>query len=172
MTTANIWNNFKDEIHGFIKTRVNSPENAEDILQDVFAKIHRKASTIKEKEKLTSWVYQITRNTIIDYYKKKKLLTYTDNLNTSLPEKIDENISKDFSKCLQPLINKLADKDRDALHKTSFENMSQKDYAKEQGISYSTAKSRVQRARQKLKTLFVECCQIEADKYGNIIDSK
>ena len=45
----------------------------------------------------------------------------------------------------------------------------QKEYAKQHGLSYSATKSRIQRARQKLKASFVACCNLQSDTYGNII---
>ena len=58
------------------------------------------------------------------------------------------------------------------LNKTVYEGMSQKEYAESINLSYTATKSRVQRARKKLKDLFVECCAIETDRYGNIISEK
>ena len=70
--TTSIWNEFSQELLGFIKARVNNEQNAEDILQEVFIKIHTKIDTIHKHQKIASWVYQITRNAIIDFYRKKK----------------------------------------------------------------------------------------------------
>jgi len=73
MATEDIWEEFGGKLHGFIRARVNDEQNAEDILQDVMVKIHLKSATLNEKDKLTSWLYQITRNTIIDFYRKKSI---------------------------------------------------------------------------------------------------
>ena len=73
MTTEVIWADFGSKLLSFIKARVNNPENAEDILQEVFIKIHEKSNQLKDERKLTSWIYQITRNAIIDYHRKKKI---------------------------------------------------------------------------------------------------
>ena len=169
--TGDIWKEFNKELLGFIKARVNNSENAEDILQEVFIKIHKNVSSIQEGKKTASWVYQITRNTIIDFYRKKKK-DYTDYIfEKSLPEDIDYSTT-DFIKCLKPFILQLPEKDKDILLKTTFENISQKQYALDNNLTYSTVKSRVQRARKQLKKMFVKCCNIEADKYGNIISSR
>ena len=53
--------------------------------------------------------------------------------------------------------------------RVDFEGMSQKEYADRLGISISGAKSRVQRAREKLKDLILKCCDYQFDKYGNVI---
>jgi len=170
MIAQNIWNDFRAELFGFIKARINNSETAEDILQDVFIKIHLNAKSLNENDKLTSWAYQITRNTIIDYYRKKKIISYPEDFERNFPEELySEN--NDFIDCLKPFINQLPEKYKDALYKTTYHKMSQKEYAQENNLSYSAAKSRIQRARQKLKVLFVACCSIQADKFGNIISS-
>lgn len=73
MNTTAIWKDFNGELLGFIKARVNNPDTSQDILQEVFIKIHQSSSQLSSEDKLASWVYQITRNTIIDYYRAKKL---------------------------------------------------------------------------------------------------
>jgi RNA polymerase sigma-70 factor (ECF subfamily) len=170
VTTENIWADFEGKLLGFITARVSNKEIAKDILQDVFIKIHLHLKKLKSDEKLSSWIYQITRNAIIDYYRKKKI--ESDEI-PEIPESIDEgNLNQEFYGCLKSHINQLDEKDRDAIVKVSFEKISQKEYAVQNGLSYSAAKSRVQRARQKLNELFTDCCQIKTDKYGNIISSE
>ncbi len=169
--TQDIWKQFSEELLGFIKSKISHDENAEDILQEVFIKIHKHHKNIQTVEKMPSWVYQITRNSIIDYYRKKRLV-YSDSaeIKDALPEEaIDSN--SEFIQCLKPFVSKLPDKYRDVLIKTAYEKMSQKDYAIENGISYSATKSRLQRARVKLYDMFMQCCAIQSDIYGNIITS-
>lgn len=171
MNTTAIWKEFSDQLLGFIKARVNNPVNAEDILQDVFVKIHQKSKQLSDKDKLASWVYQITRNSIIDFYRKKKLPISDSEIFNEKIEEEDQKLNPQFVKCLMPFIDQLPEKYRDALNKTVYGDLSQKEYAKELGISYTALKSRVQRARKQLKELFTQCCNIKTDSYGNIISS-
>ncbi len=168
--TTKIWKEFNEELLGFIKSRVNEDEVAKDILQEVFIKIHKTIKQLQNQDKVASWVYQITRNTIIDFYRKKKLETSDLDLESSLPDEVEE-VTKDFSKCLRPFILQMPKVERDLLMATTYNNVSQKEYAASHEMSYSTVKSRLQRARVKLKQSFVDCCGLESDKYGNIISS-
>ena len=70
---------------------------------------------------------------------------------------------------LSRISNEMAAEDCEALCLTELGGMSQKDYAKKTGISYSGAKSRVQRAKLKLKDLLMKCCHYQFDKYGTVI---
>ncbi|MBL4668424.1 MAG: RNA polymerase sigma factor SigZ [Flavobacteriales bacterium] len=168
MSTEKIWENFHHQLLGFITVRVNNKNIAEDILQDVFVKIHLKSETLTEKTKLQSWLYQITRNAIVDFYRKKKL-PISDDLAIDIPEEIDEKSLLDFCNCLIPFVNQLPEKDKEAILKTELGNLSQKEYAKNIGIPYSTLKSRIQRAKLKLKEAFVSCCKMKLDKNGKVI---
>ena len=170
MTTELIWTKFGDKLLGFIKARVSNSENAEDILQDVFIKIHERSNQLKDESKLTSWVYQITRNTIIDFHRKKKL-PLSDHVEKEIKVEFESKTNPQFVRCLMPFVQELPEKYREALEKTIYGDMSQKEYAKELNLSYSAVKSRVQRARQMVKELFVSCCAIKTDSYGNVISS-
>lgn len=171
MVTELIWKNFQTQLFGFIKKRVNNPLDAEDILQDIFIKIHLNIDTLSQEDRLATWVYRITRNAIIDFYRKQKKLDTLDLLEDIpfLQEKLIEQPDFYFTKCLMPLIEELPTKYQEAFIKTELEGLSQKEYAQELGISYSGAKSRVQRAKAKLQSLFIRCCGISTDAYGNII---
>jgi len=167
MNTEQIWKTFNQELLGFINSRVNNKNTAEDILQDVFVKIHLNAKHLTEETKLQSWLYQITRNAIIDFYRKKKLPVST-NLTAEIPEENKNESLLDFCNCLLPFVHQLPEKEKDAILKTELGNLSQKEYAKNLGINYSTLKSRIQRAKLKLKDSFVSCCKFKLDKNGRI----
>lgn len=155
MNTEKIYAEFKDDLYRFILSRVKDSQVANDILQEVFIKIHLNLSNLKSENKLTSWLYQITRNAVVDYFRKSKPL----DLLVDLVDESQESASYfDFEKCVLRFVAELPEKYREALVKTELGTLSQKEYATEAGISYSGAKSRVQRAKEELKELFVACC--------------
>ena len=166
--TENIWQEFNEQLLAFIRKKVNDSETARDILQEVFIKIHQNKSGIQNNQKITNWIYQVTRNTIIDYYRKHKIKASELPPEELTPEKLDVQ-NTDFSNCIAPFIKRLSKKDQDILNAITFRKISQKEYARIHNLSYSATKSRVQRAREKLGLLFLECCDIQADTYGNII---
>lgn len=68
--TENIWHEYHMKLAAFIRSRV-ADDVVDDLLQDVFIKTHTRIDSLKENTKLESWLYQITRNTVIDYYRSK-----------------------------------------------------------------------------------------------------
>ncbi|MDQ2656309.1 MAG: RNA polymerase sigma factor [Bacteroidota bacterium] len=61
----------KDRLLSFIRNRVSSLEEAEDILQDVFFQFVAGYDTIESLDRVTSWLFSVARNKIIDRYRKE-----------------------------------------------------------------------------------------------------
>ena len=71
-TLETIYADFHSKLHRFIAGRAPDSDTAEDILQDVYLKIHSKIGSLRAEDRLESWIYQITRNAIIDYYRRAR----------------------------------------------------------------------------------------------------
>lgn len=172
---THFWPEIHRPLRAFIFKQVKEDQLADDILQDTFLKVQRKVHTLRDGKKLIPWIYQIARNHIIDYQRHKQVTTSVLASKMELEEfglNAEGNpdaVTQQFSICVVPFIKTLPPKYRDALILTEIEGVSQKELAKRLGISYSAAKSRVQRGREKLKALLLECCDIQTDMYGNII---
>ena len=171
-----IWNSFNKDLFRFILSRVKDSDAAKDILQDSFIKIQTNISTLRDEKSLKFWIYRITNNSIMDYFRKKNydVNEFKDNYDLpDTPGKYELNDkTSELAECILPFIDKLPEKYKEALTLTEFKNYSQLQLAEHLGISYSGAKSRVQRAKIKLRELFENCCNISHDKYGNIIEYK
>lgn len=172
MTTEQVWEAFHTPLQQFIRRRVSSEATAEDVLQDVFLKIHQHMDTLKDVKKLESWIYQITRNAIIDAYRSGRPTTPLEaqevlDLPVELP---DDDVVSELLPCVRAMVRGLPAPDRQALVLTEYQGLTQKELAERLGLSFSGAKSRVQRAREKLKQQLLECCHFELDRRSHIID--
>ena len=173
MTTEQVWESFHTHLQQFIRKRVPDDPTAEDLLQEVFLKIHQRIETVKDVRRLESWVYQITRHVIIDYYRgKERLWAALDapealELAEDLP---DDDVVGALFPSVRAMVKSLPEHDRQALVLTEYQGLTQKELADRLGLSFSGAKSRVQRAREKLKQMLLECCHFELDRRGHIID--
>ena len=70
--TEAIWRKFSPQLKHFIRRRVSDESVSDDILQEVFKKIHLHIGTLKDDAKVESWIYQIARNAITDHYRTKR----------------------------------------------------------------------------------------------------
>lgn len=155
LTTEQIWLAFNKQLLSYIKKRVNSRDDAEDILQDVFIKIHHNISNLKQTATIVSWLYRITKNAVIDFYRKRGSLPVTVGDEAFVFEQArmeggDATIDEltELAKCLRPMIGRLPPKYKLTVEAVEVLGRSQKEIAKELDMSLSGAKSRVQRGRK------------------------
>ena len=169
--TEEIWKAFSHRLKAFISHRISDQDIVDDILQDIFIKIHANIDSLKDESKMKSWVFQITRNAINDYYRKQKMIHESlDQI--EIPDEPEEEMTADqeIAMGLRFMIYLLPDKYAEALSYVEFEGMSQVELAEKLGISVSGAKSRVQRGRAMLRDMLLQCCQFDFDQRGTIID--
>lgn len=166
-----LWTEFSQQLLLFIKSKVKNPYDAEDILQDVFIKIYQNVDKLEDHSKLKSWLYRITKNTIIDFYRKNKDLPIEIEyiLNEMIMEQESDNMNKEIAGCLASMIFDLPNKYKAPLEYYEIEGKQHKEIAEKLNISLSGSKTRVQRARKKLKDIIIQCCDLEVDPYGNIV---
>jgi len=165
-----IWRDLYQELKKFISGKVKDIDITEDILQDVFLKIQLNIHTLTDCTKLTSWVYQITRNTIADHYRKTTNLKVQIDGFDLAERDTEEPLYHSLSNCINQKINMLSDKYKQAVLLTYLKDYSQIELAEDLNISYSGAKTRVQRGREKLKDLILNCPNVETDSKGNLIE--
>ncbi len=171
MTTESLWETFHTGLKHFILKRIPDEQSADDVLQETFLKIHTHIATLREEEKLQSWMYQIARNAIADYYREQKAIVELPRLLLAPEEPVfEDEVIRDLIPSVKAMVEGLPDTYREALILTEYEGLTQRELAERLGLSLSGAKSRVQRAREKLKTMLLDCCHFEFDRLGKIID--
>ncbi|MBT8202549.1 MAG: sigma-70 family RNA polymerase sigma factor, partial [Acidimicrobiia bacterium] len=123
-----------------------------------------------DEQRLGPWLYQITRNTITDHYRKRRLdRAPLDAVDPPEPDN-EPDAAERLAAGLQPMIEQLPDKYRSALMLTEFDGLTQAQMGERLGLSISGAKSRVQRAREMLKADLLACCHFEFDTRGRVIE--
>ncbi len=165
-----IWREYHTRLHAFIRSRVGDASDAEDILQDVFLRIHSRVRTLEDGTRLQSWMYQIARNAIVDYYRARKTTAKLPESLTSPEPDAAEEARQDIARCFSPLIESLPEHYREAVTMSEIEGLTQQEVAERQGLSLSGAKSRVQRGRAMVKDALLQCCQLEFDQRGRMVD--
>lgn len=172
-TTEQLWHGLHERLLRSIRRHVADAASAEDILQEVFLKIHLRIGTLRDEERVEGWVYQIVRNAITDYRRRQRP-------NAPLLEEIvapedaeqdeDDSPARQLIPFIKGTVASLPEPYREALLLTEYEGLTQQQLAERTGISLSGAKSRVQRGREKLKQVLLDCCHVELDRRGGIID--
>lgn len=182
--TEELWQLMHDGLRAFIAKRIDDQGHVDDILQEVFVRVHRQVDSVNDPRRVVSWVYQITRNAIIDHYRKpgrqREIPTGLSSERemrdetSQKPERADrdegEESRLELAGCLRPMIERLSPDYRDAITLVEINGLTQEAAAKQMGLSLSGMKSRVQRGRKQLKQMLEDCCLIELDRRGGIAD--
>ncbi|GAB1446772.1 sigma-70 family RNA polymerase sigma factor [Flammeovirgaceae bacterium] len=159
----------KDKLLGFIRGRVSNLEEAEDILQDVFYQYIAGFETIESLERVTSWLYSVARNKIIDRYRrdasrpKRTNFTFVSNSNEDGPLTLQE-ILPDLDNSPESMLlkeaiwdeitealNELPRAQREIFIQNEIEEKSFRELAEEEGVSINTLLSRKRYAIMSLR---------------------
>ena len=160
------WHHHESELRRWLVSRLGNPADAEDLLHDVFEKAMLQGERFCSVENARAWLFQVARNRMIDRYRMK-------HEQAELPENIaaTENESEavdELSECLPRILSELSAEDREAITLCDLNGMPQQRYALMKGISLAAAKSRIQRARKRMRQRLESGCQIQLNEAGNV----
>jgi RNA polymerase sigma-70 factor, ECF subfamily len=169
-----VWEDFHGRLRSFVSHRVKQPADAEDVVQEIFLQIHRNLSTVKDEARLPAWIFKIARHAIVDYFRKnaRPAEGLADDFDLPAPTEqpeIDLSALQELAHCLEPMIEALPDSYRHAIRLTELRGMAQSEAATQTGLSVSGMKTRVQRARRKLKAMMLQCCEIQFDNRCGVV---
>lgn len=171
----NLFKTDRKKFLGFIRQRVRSQEEAEDILQDVFTNVLAASANVQKPiENIASWVFTAVRNRIIDSYRKKRAETFSDMQSPGQAEDgVDafENFLGDTSndpesdllrktiwESVQEGLAELPEEQRDVFVKNEFEGISFREMSEDTGVNINTLLARKRYAvlhlRKRLKDLY------------------
>jgi RNA polymerase sigma-70 factor (ECF subfamily) len=179
-SSAAIWDHLHQGLRAFIVKRVTSEADADDLLQEVFLRVHRQVGQLKHPDRLLPWIFTIARHAIIDHYRSaERHPERTIGLAGDLEEKIgmsqstdtmSDDARRDLAGCLRPMVEKLPVKYREAVTLIEFEGLTGREAASRLGLSIAGMKSRVQRGRHQLKQMLDQCCVIQLDSRRGIAE--
>ena len=168
VSAQEVYDRFDADLGAFVRSRVGDPDAADDVLQEIYLKIHSRIGTVRDDEKIAPWVFRVARNTVTDFYRSDRLTEELGEVPEAPPDPEGEDLELELSKAVRDMMDGLPPVHREALHLTEYEGLTQKELAHKLGISLSGAKSRVQRARSRLKAMLLDCCHFELDRRGRV----
>jgi len=167
--TAEVWSEFSERLLRWFGARAASGTEAEELLQETFLRIHTKLPALRDEERLGPWVQTIARNVLADSWRTHRPESAEDP--EDLPDTDDTpSLTTEVAGWLPGFLAQLADDDRRALELVELEGAGVAAVAAELDLSLTAAKSRVQRARHKLRDTLDACCRVELDAHGEVLD--
>jgi RNA polymerase sigma-70 factor (ECF subfamily) len=166
------WQELEERLRPYVARRVASVD-VDDVVQDVFARMHRGIGGLRDGERFGGWVYGIARRAIADHARAGARHPLAPagqaDATPAEPQPVeDEELQAGLAECVARFVASLPSPYREAVTLTALEGLSQKDAAELLGISLSGMKSRVQRGRDKLRKMFEDCCAIALDGRGRV----
>jgi RNA polymerase sigma-70 factor (ECF subfamily) len=162
------WTAHAPELQGWLRRHLVNPAEADDLLQDLFLKALRQGARFCEVRNARAWLFEVARNQLADHL---RVARHTVELPDDLPAAVAEIAAVDtLTGCLPRVLSELSEEDREALTLCDLQGMAQADFAAAKGLSLSGAKSRVQRARQRLRAQMSLACQVQLDAAGHVAD--
>jgi RNA polymerase sigma-70 factor, ECF subfamily len=174
MEIATLHTQFHRALRRYVISKIGNRADVSDLLQEIFLKIAGKIDSLQDEEKIAHWVFAVARNAVIDYYRKKP-----EKVATTLPAALEERVAdetdfdttKGLEHCLDGFIRQLPPEYRDIILDSEIKGIKQKDLAEKYRLAYPSVRSRVQRGRRRLKAMLLDCCAIETDKRGNVLNA-
>ena len=162
------WHQHEGELRGWMRRRLGSPADAEDALQDLFLKALRHREKFCELVNARAWLFEVARNALADRMRVSRDMV-------ELPEdlaapKNDTAPVDSLVGCLPRVLSELAPDDREAITLCDLDGMPQEEYARMKGLSLPGAKSRIQRARKRLRERMTTGCKVSLDALGQVND--
>jgi RNA polymerase sigma-70 factor (ECF subfamily) len=147
---------------------VDNPALADDLLQDLFLKALRQGERFCDLHNARAWLFEVARNLLADHMRAARQMV-------ALPEDLMAPTNEidpvdHMTACLPRVLAELSMEDRDAITLCDLQGMAQGDFARAKGLSLSAAKSRVQRARVRLRAHMSQGCQVQMDEGGRVSD--
>ena len=162
---AAAWQAHEAELHGFLRHRLADPAAADDVLQEVFLKALRAGPGFCSLDSPRAWLFQVARNALVDRLRGARdaepLQAHEQHL--AAPE-VEAGTPVDaLSDCLVRVLSELRPEDADVLRQCDMAGSTQRAYAEQQGLSLPAVKSRLLRARQRLRERLSLVCRVRFD---------
>jgi RNA polymerase sigma-70 factor (ECF subfamily) len=170
------WAETLRRITAFVARRTGDPELAADITQDVVVRSIA-SGALERVDDVTAWLYRSARNAVIDHHRTRRPAgplpdddLWPDPDGSPEDPNAPNAATRELARCLQPMLDRLPPEARDALTRVDLDGQTHQQAADQLGISVSGMKSRVQRARRRLRDLVTGCCTVQLDHAGAVTD--
>jgi RNA polymerase sigma-70 factor, ECF subfamily len=185
LSFEDIFVRYHDRMYRYILRLVHQPDEAEDLTQETFLRVHSEISSLRDESALTCWLYRIATHICYDrfrqasYRMESQSLEDTERQQSDVPEERLEDADRpklyqvidqqEMSACIQGYISRLSDDYRIIILLHDLHGMTCPEIAQRLGCSLEIVKIRLHRARQKLKVILSALCDFSLDQSGTFV---
>jgi RNA polymerase sigma-70 factor (ECF subfamily) len=170
------WCELEARLRPYVARRVRGPADVDDVVQEVFVRLQRGLSGLRDGERFGGWVYRIAEHAVADHLRLCARHPLAASSDAAIENEIadvseaEPTLEAELAECVALFVSRLPSPYREAITLTELQGLTQKDGAQMLGLSLSGMKSRVQRGREQIRRMFEECCEISTDARGHVVD--
>ncbi len=159
VTFIQIYDECFDDVYRYVYFKIGSKWDADDIVSDIFRKAYEKQASLKEIENPKAWLLMVARNTVIDFYRKKKSILIGDEMEfyfNPIPFE-DPFQESDEMECLKKSLKNLSKEDLEITNLRYFADLKFKEIADILGKTEQSLRVKSSRITKKLGLLVKKC---------------
>jgi len=160
------WARHEAELRGYLARHLKDARQSEDLLQDIFVKAIYQGKRFCELDNPRAWLFKVARNQLADCFRRDR--NYDQVGDEIADVEVEIPAVETLAECLPRALKNIDCEDREAITRCDLQGMSQVDYAQLKSLTLPAVKSRVQRARKRLKLQLQTQCQIRFDDRGSV----
>ncbi len=167
---AEAWTAHEAELRGYLRHRLADEHAAEDLLQDVFVKAMRQGKGFCKLDNPRAWLFQVARHAIVDRARGARPHVALDDLVHAIEAPAADPVMPidAMAGCVARVLNELATEDAHILRACDLEGLTLRQFAERDGLTLPAAKSRLLRARQRMRARLTTACQVSFDADGSV----
>lgn len=169
---ADLARRLSHRLAAYVAARLGDPEEARDVVQEVFVRALRHRETLESAANPAAWLHSVARAALVDHVRRRRVRSAAVDPALVAAEGGQESADPydGLAGCIEPLVERLPPPYRQAVTRVDLHGERQTTLAQELGLSVSAVKSRTQRGRRLLKQALVDCCRLELDRQGRPLD--
>lgn len=169
--TETLWQESSSRLGAWFERKTGSASDADDLLQETFVRVHERLDTLADATSVRAWIGAIANNVLADHHRRSGVRAGTSVVEgdeLAAPSSQD-TIDRTVAAWMESFLAQLDPDDAEALRIVDLEGRTQAELAERKGLTLSAAKSRVQRARARLRARLEACCAFAFDRRGGIL---
>jgi len=161
-------------VRKFILASVKNESAADDLVQETFIRIQENVDSLRDPEKITSWIFSIAHHLCQDHFRALKKSSSQEELHDGLITLQESPVQKELeqgemSRCVQDKLSLLPETQRNVIIFADIMDFSHQEMADILGLTVENVKVRLHRARKKLKAILEKECTFEVDERSVLV---
>lgn len=161
------WRNHEVALRAYLTHRVRDAYAVDDLLQIIFLRAIQQGTHFCTLGNTRAWLFQVARNALVDQFRLAKSFTdLSEDMATT--DTNDRDPVDELDACIVRNLTEMSEDDREIIEQCDLLGIKQQTYASTHGLSLVAVKSRLLRARKRLRSAISNHCQVNFDEFGKV----